>query len=478
MTPAPVEIQTPETPLPPPTPRSRYTRVGFVTLFVLIGLSLLVFSGQILLSLTQTSSASAAQQPAQTQLSVSTTSTPSPGKVPTLLPTPSATVPFVAPNNTPMSPLQLQSGHYVLYQDETHIYLVSTTDNTVTSLYTPSYTYSQAVRPLLTPAGQLVYSGDQGIWITDLFDQQPKQIATLDPSMTVTSLALSQDGKMIAWTAEPKDGNGQINIYAGTLDNPQLVHQQSALDCPCLRIFSFLDNSTTVANTTLLLTDDRGSGSNSAVQYGLWALNISSPSTEPRLIMGEDTQQGPLIFMPYSTTLLYAPYEGAVPNPTDGSVPDDVAALSYANSMSLGTIDPASLTLGASQVVLQRQKNLANSPQASWLTTPTFSPDGQTLAYVEFSSDSQAPYDRHSALWTVQISGNGSQIHVGRPQLVAISTVKLFELGPWLNSHTITVYGDNSIYAMDTQNGAITTLVTTGGSSYLRILATAGSGQT
>lgn len=375
-----------------------------------------------------------------------------------------------------MSPLQLQSGHYVLYQDETHIYLVSTTDTSVISLYTPSYTYSQAVRPLLTPGGQLVYSGDQGIWTTDLFDQQPKQIATLDAGMTVSSLALSQDGKTIAWTTEPLDDNGQINLYAGPLDHPQLIHQQSALDCPCLRIFSFLNDNSTGASNTLLLTDDRGS--NSAVQYGLWALNISTPSAEPQLIMGEDTQQGPLTFMPYSNTLLYAPYEGAVPVPIDGSVPADVAALSYANSISLATLDPASLTLGASQTVLQRPKNLTNSLQASWLTTPTFSPDGQTLAYVEFSSDPQAPYDRHSALWTVQISGSGSQMHIGHPQLVAISTVRLFELGPWLNSHTITVYGDSAIYAMDTQNGALTTLVSGGDFRYLRILATVGSGQT
>jgi hypothetical protein len=321
-----------------------------------------------------------------------------------------------------------------------------------------------------------VYSGDQGIWITDLFDQQPRQIATLDPSMTVTSLALSQDGKTIAWTTEPLDGNGQINLYAGPLNSPQMVHQQSALDCPCLRVFSFLNSGTTPANTTLLLTDDRGS--RWAVQYGLWALNISTPSAEPQLIMGEDTQQGPLALLPYSTALLYAPYEGAVPVPTDDSVPADVAALSYANGMNLTTIDPASLAMGTPQSVLQRQKNLANSPQGSWLATPTFSPDGQTLAYVEFSSDSQAPYDRHSALWTVQVSGSGSQMRIGRPQLVAISTVKLFELGPWLNSHTLIVYGDGAIYAMDIQNGALAPLVTTSNYRYLRALATIGAGQT
>ncbi len=475
----PPEIKTVTAPEPIAQPkrpeRTHYSRVGFVTLFVLIGLSLLVFSGQILLSLTQTSPVNAAQKAALTpQASSSATSASTQaGLTPT--PTPVATAPLFSPNNTPMSALQLPGGHYVVYQDETHIYLVSTTDNSVLSMYTPSYTYSQAVRPLLTPSGQLLYTGNQGIWLTDLFDQQPVQIATLDANMVITSLALSQDGKMIAWTTEPVDDTGQINIYAGPLHNPQLIRQQSALDCPCLRIFSFLNGTNAAADNTLLLTDDRGS--NSAVQYGLWALNLATPSAEPQMIMNENAQQGPLAFVPYSTTLLYAPYEGAVPMPADGSVPADVAALSYANSMSIATLDSSTLTLANTKEVLRNQRSLANSPQASWLTTPTFSPDGQTLAYIEFSSDSQAPYDRHSALYTVQISGTGAQMQIGHPQLVAGSTARLLELGPWLNSHVLILYGDNAIYALDTQSDALTTLAQSS-NHYLRVLATVGIGQT
>jgi hypothetical protein len=451
-----------------------YSRVGFVTLFVLIGLSLLLFSGQILLSLTQTSPVNAAQQVVASPRSLSSVTATPAQSAPT--PTPSVTVPFYAPNNAPMATLQLPTGHYVLYQEATHIYLVSTTDDSTQSLYTPGYTYSQAVRPLLTPDGKLVYTGDQGIWQTDLFDQQPVQLASLDADTAITSLALSQDGKMIAWTTEPVDATGQIDTYAGPLDNPQLLRQQSALKCPCLRIFSFLNGSGTTADNTLLLSDDRGS--NSAVQYGLWSLDISTPSAEPQVILDENTQQGPLAFAPYSTTLLYAPYEGAVPVPTDGSVPTDVAALSYANSMSLETLDGSSLLPGASQVVLKSQKNQANSPLASWVTTPAFSPDGQTLAYVEFSTDTQAPYDRHSALYIVQITGSGDTLKVSRPQLVTISTARLFELGPWLNSHVITLYGDGAIYALDIQSGALTTLVQGGSNHYLRTLGTVGVGQT
>ena len=360
----------------------------------------------------------------------------------------------------------------MLYQNTTHFYLVSTTDNTIQRIYTPGYLYNQAIHPILTPGGQLLYSGDQGIWITDIFDQQPTQIASLTPGMVIASLALSQDGKVISWSTEPTDGTGQISIYAGPLANPQLIYQQSALDCPCFRVFSFLNGNDAKANTTLLLTDDRGS--NEAVQYGLWSLDISTTSAEPQLIMDENTQQGPLALMPYANTLLYAPYEGAVAVPTDNSIPPDIAALSYANSLSIASLDSASLSMNTAQVILPGQKNLTNNASAHWVTTPTFSPDGHTLAYVEFSTDAQDPYDRYSALWTAQIDGSGPQLQVSHPQLVATSTTRLLELGPWLNSHVVTMYGDGALYALDVQSGALTTLAQPGG--YLRIIATIGTG--
>ncbi|HVU70961.1 MAG TPA: hypothetical protein VHD63_27790 [Ktedonobacteraceae bacterium] len=235
---------------------------------MLISLALLVFSGQILLSFTQTSSASAAQQAAVTPQASSrataTASSPTSTSTPVPAPTATVSVPFFAPNNTQLSSLQLSTGHYVLYQDTTRMYLVSTTDNSVQWLYTPDYAYNQAIRPLLTPDNRLLYTGSKGIWMVGLFDQQAVQLATFPANLTVTSLALSQDGKTVAWTVEPADGSGQISLYAGPLDHPQLVRQQSALDCPCFRIFSFLNGNTTTASTTLLLTDDRGS--NLAVQ--------------------------------------------------------------------------------------------------------------------------------------------------------------------------------------------------------------------
>jgi hypothetical protein len=93
------------------------------------------------------------------------------------------------------------------------------------------------------------------------------------------------------------------------------------------------------ADSTLLLTDNRGS--NEAVEYGLWSLDITSPTAEPQPVLDEDPQQGPLTLSPSNNALLYSTYEGAVPMPTDNTVPADIAALSYANSLSLAPLSSA-----------------------------------------------------------------------------------------------------------------------------------------
>lgn len=458
--------------------RVRLSKWGIGTLFVLIGLCLLLFSGQIVLGLAQTSSANTAQQTSAQQSQTPVPQTNSVDATPTQIsaptPTPSPDLPFFTPNNVTAPSLQLPAGHFVIFQNSTHIYIISTTDNSVQQMYTPDYHYNQAVPPLLTPSGQLIYSGSTGLWITDIFDQQPARIATFSSDVVVASMALSQDGKVIAWSTEPANGAGKVSIYAGPLTAPQLVEQQSSLDCPCFRIFAFLRGTDAAADHTLLLTDDRGS--NEALQYGLWSLDISQTSPTPLLIMAEDSQQGPLALIPYSNTLLYAPYEGAAPVPTDNSVPSDIAALSYASSLSIAPLNGSALDQNSSQVVLAGKKQQANSAQNQWVTTPTFSPDGHTLAYIEFSSDPQEPYDRHSAIYTVQFSGSGSQMQVSHPHLVSTSTTKLLELGPWLNSHVVTLYGDESIYALDVQSRALTLLTHPG--SYVRILATLGTGLT
>ena len=471
-------------------PRRTVSSRGIPAFFILIGLSLLLFTAQIIQSLIPvapvTTPASALTQPTQGSTPTQK-SQPTQGSTPTqessqltpastVSPTPqiTPTSPFFTPGNPAAAALQLPAGHFVIYQGQTHMFLVSTTDLSGRPIYTPGYTYSQAVRPILTPSNQLLYTGNQGIWLTDPFVQQPIQIFQLAANMQVTSLVLSQDGQTIAWTTEPIEGDGQINIYAGPLSDPQLVHQQSTVNCPCFHLFSFLNGADAHADTTLLLTDDRGS--NGATKYGLWSLDLTDPSADPQLIMDEDPQQGPLLFAPYSNTLLYSDNEQAVPAPTDGSVPADVAALSYANSLGITSIGGNPITLGTSQVILPVQRSLANSAQYRWVTTPTFSPDGSTLAYVEFSSGAQDPYDRYSALYTVQVSGSGTNLQVGKPQLVATATTKLFELGPWLNSHVVTMYGDGALYALDVQSGSQTLLAQPGGDNYLRIIGTIGTG--
>ncbi len=266
------------------------------------------------------------------------------------------------------------------------------------------------------------------------------------------------------------EGTGNIDIHAGPITAPSIVYQQPALNCPCFRIFSFMNGFGSKADNTLLLTDDRGS--DEAVQYGLWPLDITQASATPQSMLDENPQQGPLA-LTLGNGLLYSSNEGAVPVPTDNSIPTDIAALSYANDLNLTTLSGSSLTLSASQVVLAGQNNLRNSAQYHWVTTPIFAPDAHTLAYVEFSSDSQDPYDRHSALYTVQISRSGTHLHAGKPRLIATSTELLMELGTWFNNHIITFYADGSLYAMDLQTNALTTLAQPG--TYARIVAVIGS---
>jgi len=249
-----------------------------------------------------------------------------------------------------------------------------------------------------------------------------------------------------------------------------MVYEQPALDCPCYRIFSFAGGSGVHADNTLLLTDDRGS--NEAVQYGLWSIDITQTPAEPQLILDENPQQGPLALTPNGNGLLYSSNEGAVPMPTDNSVPTSIASLSYANDLNLTALSGSSQTTGTSQTVLEEQDDLSNIAQYHWVTTPLFSPDAHTLAYIEFSSDSQNPYDRHSALYTVQTSGSGAHIHAGKPKLIATSAERLVELGAWINNHIITFYSDGSLYAMDLQTNALTTLVQT--NAYANIVAVVG----
>ncbi|HLX58210.1 MAG TPA: hypothetical protein VKR83_14410, partial [Ktedonobacteraceae bacterium] len=408
---------------------------------MLICLLLLFFSGELVFSLLRTAQSAGAQTtPVVAGPQTSPTARNSGALTPTITAEPevSATIAssIIVPDHQDAPPLQLSASQYVIYEQNGTLYLVSASGsaagNDAQVIPTQGFISDNAAPPILMPSGQLLYSGD-GIWITDVFGGTPTQIATLDAGQVITSMALSNDGKMIAWSTEPANGDGTLVIHAGPLGDPAVVYQQSALECPCYHIFSFMDGVPAQSDNILLLTDDRGS--HEAVQYGLWSLDISATPATLQPILDEDPGQGPLALTPSGNTLLYSADEGAVPVPTDHSVPASVAALSYANSLSITTLQGSPPALGNTQIVLPEQDNLSNSAQYHWVTTPIFSPDAHTLAYVEFSSDEQEPYDRHSAIYTVQISGSGSQLRASKPQLLATSTGQLVELGPWYNNH-------------------------------------------
>ncbi len=374
--------------------------------------------------------------------------------------------PIYMPSNKALPLLQLPKGRSIIYEQNNKLSMVSSAGGSAQVLVTPGYTYAEAIRPILTPTGQLLYSGD-GIWLMDIGSETSTRIADLAPNQMITSMVLSNDGTTIAWTTEPINGAGNTAIYAGPLTAPTLAYEQSVEDCPCFRLFSFMNGPGQKGDETLLLTDDQASLE--GVQYGLWSLDLTQLDSEPQPLLDEGSLQGPLVLAPSGNTLLYAPAEGVVPNPTDGSVPVDIASLTYANSLDLATLGGQPLTLSPPQVVLPQQHDLHNNAAYHWVTTPMFAPNAQTLVYVEFSSDSQAPYDRHSALYAVQVSGSGPRLHASRPRLLVTSTSLLMELGVWLNDHVVTFYADGTLYALDIRSGAVTTILQT--EAYARIIA-------
>ncbi|HEV7234745.1 MAG TPA: hypothetical protein VGN15_01105 [Ktedonobacteraceae bacterium] len=458
----------------PPNRHTRFSMLSIVLLLILV--SFLILSSSVLLvisavqEVTQPLGQAATSTPTQLGTQSKQTLTPAATTAPSI--TPTVIPPISAPGNTVLQPLQLPSDRSVIYEQQNSIYLVSSTGATPQAITTPGYVYNQAVHPLLTPTGQLLYSGD-GIWLTDIFGGTAVQIAKLPANQIITSLAVSSDGTTIAWSTEPTNGNGSIAIFAGSLASPTKVFEQPSTNCPCFRIFAFMNGNGKQGDSTLLLTD--GQQSHEAIQFGLWTFDLNKPLTAtPQEILGGDTQQGPLALLPFGNTLLYSSYEGEVPIPTDGSVPSDLAVVKYPNSLDLTTLGGQPLAMDGLQVVLAEQHQLANSAAYHWITTPVFTPDGHTLIYVEFSSQAQPPFDRTSAIFEVHISGSGKTLRASKPQLLVTSTAALLELGPWFNAHILTFFADNSLYALDVRSGAATTIVQT--SAYARMIAVVGTG--
>ena len=425
---------------PPPVQEPRFFKPSIISLLALLGVLLLVFTGLIVRGL-----------PAAVHPPVPAGATPK--STATAQPIPAANILQVPGTGSP-APLTVPTGYGVVYEQQNNIYVTSANTGTAHVLATPGYIYNRSVTPLLTPTGQLLYSGN-GLWLSDLSSGSTRQIATLPARQVITSMKLSHDGKTVAWSTEPLSGNGNVTIYAGPLEQSQPVYSHPINACPCFRVFSFMNDK--AKHNTLLLTDDRGD--HRFVQYGLWALDLArKPGQKPRQLMSGVQPAGPMAVAPNSHMLLYSTYEGFVPSPIDGSVPGGASSLNYPNSLSILTSGSNVPTAGSLHVVLPAQHELSNTAEYHWVTTPLFSPDEHTLIYIEFSSDADEPYTRHSALYMVHLSGSGSQLKVGKPQVLMTTTAHFMELGSWLNSHIVTLYADGNLYALDITTSTATVL--------------------
>ena len=374
-----------------------------------------------------------------------------------------------------LQPFDLPAQRTMLYVQKDAIYSVTTrgtqnvaqdelaTPDVVTPplrIAAPDYTYNPSLPPLVTPARQLVYAGSTGLWMTDLVHNQPRQIASLSDNQEVTSLVLSRDGSQLAWSSAPKDGQGEIRIFAGPVGSTKLVYRQAAGQCPCFRVFSFWPANDAVGHDTLLLADDHGD--DGPVQHGLWVFPIDKgPSVKPALVIKSDPPQGPLALSPDNTNLLYTTYEGNVPVPRD--VPDALPPVGYANSLVVASLQEAGPYLADTHVVLPEQRVQGNSAQYHWVMSPSFSPAGQTLVYVEFSAASQGSFTRTNALYVVQMHGSAAPTH---PTLLATTAAHYLELGSWWDEHTVTVFIDQGFYALNVQQGLLTPIIQTDGYAY------------
>lgn len=438
-----------ETEQPAPQPPRRGPRISVLALIGISGALVLLFTALLVIALPPTFSKqqAATQQPSPTQ----------------------------NPQNGPLSGMSsveasqiLPADKSIIYEKADKLFVVPATGGASVQLQLPGYSYNPTIPPILLPSGLLLYSGD-GIWLTDLAGTNPQQIATLPQSEVITSMVVSADGTTLAWSAAPANGKGVGQVYAGPLNATQKIYDQQASDCPCFRAFSFLNMANRQPNSILLLTDDRGD--HHLTRFGLWTLDLAAnPIGAPMLFMDNTQQQGPLALIARNNTLLYSDNEGIVPSPTDQSVPDEVTALNYANSLYMTNIQTShsQVSLGTPAEILPPQDIRSNISGVRWIATPTFSPDGHTLAYVLFSSDNQAPFGRHSALYTVQFNNTKQQAQVAKPQLLAAATSRFIELGPWINDHQLTYYADGRIYAVDTSMNKIAVITTSG--AYARIV--------
>ncbi len=433
-------------------------RRSLIAFLSVVGLLLLIFTGFSVYSLPQVLASTGKGPNGQKILHATDADTPD-------------QPPLTAPGEVNAPPLHLTNDAAIIYESQNGIYKIPVTGGKPQSLLTPGYVYSTSIKPVLTASGLLLYSGD-GLWVTTLATDTPVQVAKLAAGQIITSMVLSDDSTLVAWSTEPLNGKGNTNLYLtslapATFAQTTLIYQQPANQCPCFRVFSFLEEPGVAAHSFLLLSDDRGD--HDAVRSGLWILDLRElPADDPQQLLSEDAQQGPLLLMPHQPVLLYAPAEGVAPEPTDQSVPADLVNLNHATGLTIALLHGDLPTLTQNHTILPAQHELSNIAEYHWIATPLFSPDGHTLVYLEFSSDAQAPFDRHYAVYSVQVKMLHGKLQVGQPQLIATSLANFVTLGAWMNNNIITFYSSNALYAMDVQTGAMTIITKT--AAYARII--------
>ncbi len=342
----------------------------------------------------------------------------------------------------------------VIYTDKNAVYLLRASAAAPERLKTPGY--SSLVPPLLTSDGYLLYAAEDGLYLINPLQREttrrPFQVASINAQQEViASMTMSADSREVFWSVEPHNGSGTISLYKATLtafgaSAPMLLYSQPTNACPCYMIFGLISAGARGASS-LLLTDNLGTPADQGT--GLWAFNQEQQQIGPALL-AEDQGQAPLALSADHMLLAYAPTTGVVPEPTDSSVPAQVGSQPFGNSMAIVNTNPSKASNPV--IIVPPQTNVHSFSAYHWITTPVFSPDSRSIAYIQFSSDDTGPYDRHSTLYVAATNGKS------QPVVVVNFSARHVELGSWLNSHTILLYADKGIYAIDTQTAALSFL--------------------